>query len=105
MVRVKNDRVKPVFGGSGLIPGRGSSLFGKYSATSSSLHYLRDNPNDLYSRGTDKDPIPVSDSFTSWIDTLSADVESAIDKLNEEETKPSPPIIDWMEGTEDELPF
>ena len=77
------------------MPGRGSS----------SLFYLRDNLNDPYNRGTDKDPIPVSDFFTGWIDTLSADVESAIDKLNEGETKPSPPILDWTDEDEDELPF
>lgn len=89
MVRVKNDRVK--------LPGKNSS--------SSSLLYLRDNPNDLYSRGTDKDPLPVSDFFTSWIDTLNGDAKTALDELNEEEIKPSPPIIDWMEESEDELPF
>lgn len=48
---------------------------------------------------------PVVDFFTSWIDALNADVESAIDKLNEGETKPSLPILDWTDEGEDELPF
>lgn len=97
MVRVKNDRVKPNLGGSGLIPGEISS--------SSSLLYLRDNPNDLYGRGNTEVPASVSDFFTSWINTLNGDAKTALDELNEEEIKPSPPIIDWMEESEDELPF
>lgn len=47
----------------------------------------------------------VVDFFTSWIDTLNGNVKTESDELNEEKTKPSPPVIDWMEGTEDELPF
>lgn len=47
----------------------------------------------------------VVDFFTSCIDALNADVESAIDKLNEGETKPSLPILDWTDEGEDELPF
>nr|DAO64224.1 MAG TPA: hypothetical protein [Bacteriophage sp.] len=41
--------------------------------------------------------------FTSWIDSLNGDVKTALDELNEEETKPSPPIIDWVQGSEYEL--
>lgn len=47
----------------------------------------------------------VVDFFTSWIDSLNGDAKTALDELNEEEIKPSPPIIDWMEESEDELPF
>jgi len=47
----------------------------------------------------------VSDFFTSWICSLNEDAKTALDELNEEETKPSPPIIDWVEESEDELPF
>ena len=47
----------------------------------------------------------VVDFFTSWIDSLNGDAKTALDELNEEETKPSPPIIDWVEEGEDELPF
>lgn len=47
----------------------------------------------------------VVDFFTSWIDSLNSDIESKLDSLNEEETKPSPPIIDWVQESEDELPF
>jgi len=47
----------------------------------------------------------VVDFFTSWIDSLNEDAKTALDELNEEETKPSPPVIDWMEESEDELPF
>ena len=50
-------------------------------------------------------PPPVVDFFTSWIDALNDNVKTALDKLNEEEIKPSPPIIDWVEESEDELPF
>lgn len=92
----------PKLGGSGLIPGRGSSLYGKSSATSSVLH---DNPNALYGARLMEAPPQVVDFFTSWIDSLNADVETKLDSLNEEETKPSPPIIDWVEESEDELPF
>lgn len=95
MVRVKNDRVKPNLGGSGLIPG-------KISATSSVLH---DNPNALYGSRLMEAPPPVVDFFTSWINTLNGDAKTALDELNEEEIKPSPPVIDWMEEGEDELPF
>lgn len=95
MVRVKNDRVKPNLGGSGLIPG-------KISATSSVLH---DNPNALYGARLMEAPPSVVDFFTSWIDSLNGDAKTALDELNEEEIKPSPPIIDWMEESEDELPF
>lgn len=87
----------PVFGGSGLSPGLTTAILntvsGKFSATSSSLHHSR----------TDEEPIPARDFFTSWIDALNDQVESAIDKLNEEETKPSPPIIDWKEEGSYEL--
>lgn len=47
----------------------------------------------------------VTDFFTSWINTLNDNVKTESDELNEEETKPSPPIIDWVEESEDELPF
>ena len=47
----------------------------------------------------------VVDFFTSWIDSLNGDAKTALDELNEEETKPSLPIIDWVEESEDELPF
>lgn len=47
----------------------------------------------------------VVDFFTSWIDTLNGDAKTALDELNEEEIKPSPPIIDWMEEGDDKLPF
>lgn len=90
----------PVLGGSGLIPGRGSSLYGKKSATSSVLH---DNPNALYGSRLMEAPPPVVDFFTSWIDSLNGDAKTALDELNEEETKPSPPIIDWVKGTEYDL--
>lgn len=87
MVRVKNDRVK---------------LPGKNSATSSVLH---DNPNALYGARLMEAPPPVVDFFTSWIDALNGDAKTESDELNEEEIKPSPPIIDWMEESKDELPF
>ena len=83
----------PVLGGSGLMPG-------KISATSSVLY---DNPNALYGSRLMEAPPPVVDFFTSWIDSLNADVEAKLDSLNEEETKPSPPVIDWVQGTEYEL--
>ena len=85
----------PKLGGSGLMPG-------KISATSSVLY---DNPNALYGSRLMEAPPPVVDFFTSWIDSLNADVEAKLDSLNEEETKPSPPVIDWMEARKDELPF
>lgn len=87
----------PVFGGSGLTIATLNAVSGKFSATSSSLHQLR----------TDEDPIPARDFFTSWMDSLNEDIQSKLDSLNEEETKPSPPIIDWTEesGYKDELPF
>lgn len=47
----------------------------------------------------------VVDFFTSWIHTLNDNVKTESDELNEEEIKPSPPIIDWVEESEDELPF
>lgn len=47
----------------------------------------------------------VVDFFTSWIDSLNGNVKTESDELNEEETKPSPPIIDWMEEGDDKLPF
>ena len=47
----------------------------------------------------------VVDFFTSWINVLNGDAKTALDELNEEETKPSPPIIDWMEESDDKLPF
>lgn len=47
----------------------------------------------------------VVDFFTSWIDSLNGDAKTTLDELNEEETKPSPPIIDWVEESEYELPF
>lgn len=75
---------------------------GKIPATSSVLH---DNPNALYGSRLMEAPPPVVDFFTSWINTLNGDAKTALDEVNEEETKPSPPIIDWMEGTEDELLF
>lgn len=50
-------------------------------------------------------PLPVVDFLTSWIDSLNSDAKTALDELNEEEIKPSPPIIDWVEESEDELPF
>lgn len=91
----------PVLGGSGLIPGRGSSLSGKISATSSVLY---DNPNALYgSRLMEAPPPPVVDFFASWIDSLNGDVKTALDELNEEETKPSLPVLDWVKGTEYDL--
>ena len=83
----------PVFGGPGLMPG-------KISATSSVLY---DNPNALYGSRLMEAPPPVVDFFTSWIDSLNKDVEAKLDSLNEEETKPSPPVIDWVQGTEYEL--
>ena len=96
MVRVKNDRVKPNLGGSGLIPGNTkpnyNALYGTLRGETHVMQVMEASPQ-------------VVDFFTSWIDSLSADVESAIDKLNEEETKPSPPVIDWVEESEDELPF
>lgn len=85
----------PVFGGSGLTIATLNAVSGKFSATSSSLHQLR----------TDEDPKPVRDFFTSWLDSLNEDIQSKLDSLNEEETKPSPPIIDWKEESKDELPF
>lgn len=90
----------PKLGGSGLIPGRGSSLYGKYSATSSVLH---DNPNALYGSRLMEAPPSVVDFFTSWIDSLNGDVKTALDELNEEETKPSLPVLDWVKGTEYDL--
>lgn len=87
MVRVKNDRVK---------------LPGKNSATSRVLH---DNPNALYGAHLMEAPPPVVDFFTSWINTLNGDAKTALDELNEEEIKPSPPVIDWMEEGDDKLPF
>ena len=75
---------------------------GKNSATPSVLY---DNPNALYGSRLMETPPPVVDFFTSWIDALNADVESAIDKLNEGETKPSLPILDWTDEDEDESPF
>lgn len=83
----------PKLGGSGLMPG-------KISATSSVLY---DNPNALYGSRLMEAPPPVVDFFTSWIDSLNKDVEAKLDSLNEEETKPSPPVIDWVQGTEYEL--
>nr|DAO64225.1 MAG TPA: hypothetical protein [Bacteriophage sp.] len=50
----------PKLGGSGLIPGRGSSLYGKSSATSSVLH---DNPNALYGARLMEAPPQVVDFF------------------------------------------
>lgn len=85
----------PKLGGSGLMPG-------KISATSSVLH---DNPNALYGARLMEAPPSVVDFFTSWIDALNGNVKTESDELNEEETKPSPPIIDWVEESEDELPF
>lgn len=85
----------PKLGGSGLMPG-------KISATSSVLH---DNPNTLYGARLMEAPPSVVDFFTSWINTLNGNVKTESDELNEEETKPSPPIIDWVEESEDELPF
>lgn len=90
----------PVLGGSGLIPGRGSSLYGKSSATPSVLY---DNPNALYGSRLMEAPPPVVDFFTRWIDSLNGDVKTALDELNEEETKPSLPVLDWVKGTEYDL--
>lgn len=39
------------------------------------------------------------------MDSLNEDIQSKLDSLNEEEVKPSPPIVDWNEESEDELPF
>lgn len=47
----------------------------------------------------------VVDFFTSWIDSLNGDAKTALDELNEEKTKPSPPVIDWVEESEDESSF
>lgn len=47
----------------------------------------------------------VVDFFTSWIDSLNEDAKTALDELNEGETKPSLPILDWTDEGEDELPF
>ena len=47
----------------------------------------------------------VVDFFTSWIDSLNGDAKTALDELNEGETKPSLPILDWADEDEDELPF
>lgn len=65
----------PVFGGSDL-SGRGSSL---------------------YFVGASELPESAKDFFSNWLSNLESDIDSAIDKINKEETKPSPPIIDWKE--------
>lgn len=96
MVRVKNDRVKPELGGSGLIPGNTkpnyNALYGTLRGETHVMQVMEASPQ-------------VVDFFTSWIDSLNGDAKTALDELNEEETKPSPPIIDWVEESEDELPF
>lgn len=96
MVRVKNDRVKPNLGGSGLIPGNTkpnyNALYGTLRGETHVMQVMEASPQ-------------VVDFFTSWIDALNGDVKTASDELNEEEIKPSPPIIDWVEESEDELPF
>lgn len=96
MVRVKNDRVKPNLGGSGLIPGNTkpnyNALYGTLRGETHVMQVMEASPQ-------------VVDFFTSWIDSLNGDAKTASDELNEEKTKPSPPVIDWVQESEDELPF
>lgn len=75
----------PVFGGSG--------LSGRVSARGSSLYFV----------GAAELPESAKDFFSNWLSNLESDIDSAIDKTNEEETKPSPPIIDWKEEGRYEL--
>ena len=86
MVRVKNDRVKPNLEGSGLIPGN----------TKSNFSYLP--------RKQTEEITPITALFFSnWAN--SQDAAFAPSEPEEEVTKPSPPVIDWVEESEDELPF
>lgn len=76
-----------VFGGSG--------LSGRISDRGSSLYFV----------GATELPESAKDFFSNWLSNLESDIDSAIDKINEKEAKPSTPIIDWKEESEDELPF
>jgi hypothetical protein len=86
LVRVKNDRVKPNLGGSGLMPGN----------TKSNFSYLPRKQTEEFT------PITAL-FFSNWAN--SQDAAFAPSEPEEEETKPSPPVIDWVEESEDESSF